>query len=84
MGWTARTAKPLETIGALPGDLWVLIEPSFLNDAQPPLKSHGGRPRIDWRLAINGSLFRRRTGCRWNNLPECFGDAGSIRRWFGR
>ena len=84
MGRTARTAEPPETIWELPDDLWALIEPILLEDAPPAPKEHGGRPRIDWRQASNGIIFRLRSGCQWNQLPERFGGDRSIHRWFQR
>jgi len=84
LGRTARTIKPLETIWELSDDLWTIIEPILLDDAPPPPKEHGGRPRIDWRQAINGIIFRLRSGCPWNKLPERFGSDRSIHRWFQR
>lgn len=50
----------------------------------PPPKSHGGRPHIDVRAASNGIIFRLRSGCPWNKLPEQFGDESSLHRWFQR
>ena len=84
MGRTARKVKPLETIWELPDDLWAAIEPILLNEAPPTPRSHGGRPRIDWRRAIDGIIFRLRSGCQWNKLPERFGSDRSIHRWFQR
>lgn len=84
MGRTARNVKPLETIWELSDDLWATIEPILLDDAPPPPKIHGGRPRIDWRQAINGIIFRLRSGCQWNKLPKRFGSDRSIHRWFQR
>ena len=84
MGRTARIIKPLETIWELSDDLWAIIEPILLEDAPPSPKAHGGRPRIDWRQAINGVIFRLRSGCQWNKLPRRFGSDRSIHRWFQR
>jgi putative transposase len=84
LGRTVRTVKPLETIWELSDDLWALIEPILLDDAPPTPRSHGGRPRIDWRAAIDGIIFRLRSGCQWNKLPERFGSDRSIHRWFQR
>jgi putative transposase len=81
---TSREIKPLETIWEVPDELWERIEPILLEDAPPPPKEHGGRPRIDLRAALNGIIFRLRTGCQWNRLPKHFGDDSSIHRWFGR
>jgi putative transposase len=60
---TKRDVEPLETIWEVPDPLWERIEPILLEDAPPPPKRHGGRPRIDWRQAINGVIFRLRSGC---------------------
>lgn len=76
--------EPLPTIWELDDHLWSRIEPILLEDAPPPPKERGGRPRIDWRQAINGIIFRLRSGCQWNKLPEHFGDDSSIHRWFQR
>jgi putative transposase len=81
---TKREIEPLETIWEAPDRLWERIEPILLEDAPPPPKRHGGRKRIDWRAAFNGIIFRLRTGCQWNRLPERFGDDSSVHRWFQR
>jgi transposase len=81
---TKRDIKPLDTIWEVPDRLWERIEPILLEDAPPPPRSHGGRKRIDWRAAFNGIIFRLRTGCQWNRLPEHFGDDSSVHRWFQR
>jgi putative transposase len=84
LGRTARHIEPLQTIWELPDDLWDLIEPILLEDAPPPPRRLGGRPRIDWRGAIDGIIFRLRSGCQWNKLPRHFGSDRSIHRWFQR
>jgi putative transposase len=84
LGRTRRTTKPLETIWEISDPLWQRIEPILWKDAPPPPKRHGGRPRIDWRAAINGIIFRMRSGCQWNQLPKPFGDDSSVHRWFQR
>jgi putative transposase len=81
---TKREIKPLETIWEVPDRLWQRIEPILTNDAPPPPKENGGRKRIDWRAAFDGIIFRLRTGCQWNQLPERFGDDSSVHRWFQR
>ena len=43
-----------------------------------------GRKRIDARLALNGIIYRARTGCQWNQLPKEFGDDASIHRTLQR
>jgi putative transposase len=76
--------KPLDTIWEVSDRLWQRIDPILREDAPPPPKEHGGRPRIDFRAALNGILFRLRSGCQWNKLPEQFGDDSSVHRWFQR
>jgi putative transposase len=84
MGRTKKSIKPLPTIWEMSDPLWERVEPILLEDAPPPPKRNGGRPRIDWRAAINGIIFRLRSGCQWNKLPERFGDDSSVHRWFQR
>jgi len=84
MGWTRRQDKPLETIWQINDELWQRIEPILWKDAPPKPRAHGGRPRIDWRSAIDGIIFRLRSGCQWNKLPKHFGDDSSVHRWFQR
>ena len=84
MGRTRGQIQPLDTIWELNDELWQRIEPILWEDAPPTPKAHGGRRRIDWRAAINGIIFRLRTGCQWNQLPKRFGDDSSVHRWFQR
>ena len=84
MGRTHRQDKPLETIWEISDELWRRIEPILLEDAPPTPRAKGGRPRIDWRKAIDGIIFRLRSGCQWNKLPKHFGDDSSVHRWFQR
>ena len=84
MGRKKRTVKPLGTIWEVPDELWTRIEPILLEDAPLPEPSQGGRKRTDWRRAFNGIIFRMRSGCQWNKLPERFGSDSSVHRWFQR
>ena len=70
-------SKPLPTIWEVPDDLWELFQ-HILDTYDPPNKM--GRRRIDARLALNGMIYRMRTGCQWNQLPERFGDDASVHR----
>jgi putative transposase len=70
---------PLDAIWEIPDEAWERLEPILLQ-RYPPKST--GRKRIDWRKAINGIIFRLRTGCQWNHLPETFGDDSSVHRWF--
>lgn len=77
-----KPAKVLDTIWEISDDLWTLIEPILLEDCPP--REGPGRKRIDWRAAINGIIYRMRSGCQWNHLPKQFGDDSSVHRWFQR
>ena len=84
MARTKREIKPLEAIWEVADRLGQRIEPILIEDAPPPPKENGGRDRIDWRAAFDGILFRLRSGCQWNELPEHFGDDSSVHRWSQR
>lgn len=84
MGWNQRRDTVLTTMWEVDDGLWLRIERILWADAPPTPRAHGGRPRIDWRAAINGILFRLRSGCQWNKLPKQFGDDSSVHRWFQR
>jgi transposase len=49
---------------ALTDDEWELVRDVF-----PPPKPTG-RPRSDWRNALDGMLWTARTGSPWRDLPE--------------
>ena len=51
---------PLDAIWEIPDEAWERLEPILLQ-RYPPKST--GRKRIDWRKAINGIIFRLRTGC---------------------
>jgi putative transposase len=84
LGRIRKTTAPLGTIWEISDQLWERILPILWEDAPPTPKSHGGRPRINWRAAVNGIIFRMRSGCQWNKLPKHFGDDSSVHRWFQR
>lgn len=77
MGRKAR----MGTLWEVPDDLWEEIEPII--EADMPRKVMG-RPPVDRRLALNGIIFRMRTGCQWNHLPGVFGSDSSVHRYFQR
>lgn len=71
----------LDTIWEVPDALWEIVS-KVLATYDPAPKM--GRPRVDQRKALNGVIFRMRTGCQWNYLPEKFGTDTSIYRAFRR
>lgn len=67
----------LPTIWQVQDDLWEMVA-CLLEHFDPPKRM--GRPRIDPRRALDGMIFRARTGCQWNQLPEKFGNDASVHR----
>ncbi|WP_088256520.1 IS5 family transposase [Fimbriiglobus ruber] len=65
----------------MPDALWEQLEPILLADAPP---KPTGLPRAPWRPILNGIMFRLRSGCQWNHLPDQFGDDSTIHRWCRR
>src|ERR671920_672994 len=74
-------AKPMPTIWRVPDELWEKVEP-ILKEHDPPKST--GRSRIDQRAALDAIIFRLRTGCQWNRLPEEFPDDSSVHRTLQR
>jgi putative transposase len=58
-----------------------MIEPILA--AHDPAKGTG-RKRIDQRRALDGIVYRLRSGVQWNQLPKEFGDDSSVHRTFQR
>jgi putative transposase len=73
--------QPLETIWQVPDELWEEFA-EILRVRYPPASV--GRPRVDLRPVLNGVIYRMRSGCQWNQLPERFGDDSTVHRWFQR
>ena len=65
----------------VPDELWGKIE-TVLLELDPPAKT--GRSRIDQRAALDGMIYRMRTGCQWNQLPKEFPDDASVHRTMQR
>ena len=74
-------ARTLPTVWELPDELWARIEP-ILAERYPPAAT--GRPRADLRRVLDGVIFRLRSGCQWNQLPERFGSDSTVHGWFQR
>ena len=74
-------SSSLPTIWEVPDELWQHVEP-ILEVRYP--RASTGRPRADFRPILNGVIFRLRSGCQWNHLPEKYGDDSTIHRWFQR
>jgi len=76
-----RDVEPLPTIWRVPDDLWAKLE-RILAQYDPPKPV--GRKRIDQRRALDGIIYRMRSGVQWNQLPQEFGDDSSVHRTFQR
>ena len=80
-----RKARPnwddIATIWQVPDDLWAVVAP-ILAELDPPKPK--GRPRVDARATLDAIIFRLRSGCQWNQLPERFPDDSSVHRTFQR
>ena len=76
-----RNRETLDTIWEVPDELWELIEPVILERDPPKAR---GRKRADPRQMLNGIIFRLRSGCQWNQLPNKFGDDSTIHRTLQR
>jgi putative transposase len=67
----------LPTIWRVPDEVWDRAA-LLIDKYDPPGKT--GRPRSDERDALDGVIYRMRTGCQWNALPREFGDDSSVHR----
>jgi putative transposase len=77
----ARKRKPLATIWEVPDPLWERALP-ILQEFWPSKRT--GRHHADWRHALNGIIFRMRSGCQWDQLPRKFGPKSTVHDWFQR
>ena len=77
----AKRKRRMPTLWEVPDELWERIE-SLLNQEDPPKPT--GRKRVDRRRALDGIIFRLRTGCQWNHIPHVYGDDSTIHRYFQR
>ncbi len=67
--------KPLPTIWEIPDELWRRIEP-ILREFWP--RKATGRHVANWRKMLNGIIFRLRSGCQWEKLPERYGPKSTV------
>jgi putative transposase len=76
-----KTVPTLDTIWEISDDLWERIRP-ILEEFWP--KKATGRKVANWRRALNGIVFRMRSGCQWDQLPAKFGAKSTVHDWFQR
>ncbi len=77
----AKKIPPLGTIWEVPDALWQRILP-LLEKFWPNQAT--GRHHANWRKALNGIIFRMRSGCQWEKLPRQFGPKSTVHDWFQR
>jgi transposase len=76
-----KQTEPLPTIWRVDDGLWAKAE-TVLAEFDPPARF--GPDRIDQRKALDGVIYRMRSGVQWNYLPREFGDDASVHRTFQR
>ena len=69
-----KQVKVLPTIWEVSDELWDIVQ-SILDELDPPAET--GRPRTGQRAALNGIIYRMRSGVQWNQLPRRFGSSSS-------
>lgn len=75
-------AETLPTIWESPDALWEHFFLPLLTEFDPTPKM--GRPRANPRKCLDGIIYRARTGCQWNQLPEKFGNDATVHRTLKR
>ncbi len=58
---------PLGTIWEVADEMWRRIEPILVDFR---LRKPTGRHVANWRRMLNAIIFRMRSGCQWDQLPE--------------
>jgi putative transposase len=76
-----KQAEPLPTIWNVDDRLWARFA-KVLEEQDSPARF--GPDRIDQRKALDGVIYRMRSGVQWNHLPREFGDDASVHRTFQR
>jgi transposase len=76
-----KPVGPLPAIWRVDDVLWAKAE-AVLAEFDPPARF--GPARIDQRQALDGVIYRMRSGVQWDHLPAEFGDDASVHRTFQR
>lgn len=71
----------MPAIGWVDDALWAQAG-KVLEEFDPPARF--GPERIDQRAALDGVIYRMRSGVQWNQLPREFGDDAGVHRTFRR
>tara|TARA_B100001971_G_scaffold183812_1_gene182051 strand:+ start:74 stop:487 length:414 start_codon:yes stop_codon:yes gene_type:complete len=81
MARRTRNPETLPTVWRVPDDLWAQIRP-ILDASDPPKAT--GRPRVPLRLVLDTLIYRLRSGCQWNQLPQDLADDSTAHRTLQR
>ena len=81
MGRKRKEVEPLPTVWNVPDAVWAKVE-ELIGKYDPPKAT--GRKRSDERKALDGVIYRMRSGCQWNRLPKEYPDDSSVHRTFQR
>jgi putative transposase len=81
MGRPKKVREPLPPIWRVSDEQWAQIEP-ILAQYDPPCTK--GPQRTDQRAVLDAVIFRLRTGCQWNWLPQEYPDDSTVHRHFQR
>jgi transposase len=73
-----KNTEPLPTIWEVTDAMWTGFFLPIINHLDPAFTR--GRPRTDLRRCLDGMIYRARTGCQWNQLPEKFGSDSTVHR----
>lgn len=73
-----ETRQTLPTIWEVSDQIWNNLFLPLLTELDPPARR--GRPRADQRRCLHGMIYRARTGCQWNQLPQEFGSDSTVHR----
>ena len=57
------------------------IEYEYMAEFLPKKKSTG-RPRVDDEKLLNGIMYVLKTGCRWGDMPQEYGNSKTANRRF--
>ena len=81
MARAKKQREPLPPIWRVPDELWALVEP-IIAELDPP--NRVGPKRVSARPILDAIIYRGRTGCQWNRLPQEYPDDSTVHRAFRR
>src|SRR3954463_14652397 len=81
MGRPRKKREPLPPIWRGPDELWA-IAGAIIAELDPP--NRVGPKRVPARPILDAIIYRGRTGCQWNHLPEEYPDDSTVHRAFQR